>query len=145
MKNKKKIIILLLLILSLISLGGVGTKIAIDIEDKKICEVYSEKFNYGYPVNEIKAKLGRYNGACVVFFGHSNEASPNVYNIEHLNFYFLSDNATIYVYKDGEMYDLPVAYEKGLLNINQVAKIQLKYNRILYLCIYTDQGYKYHA
>ena len=127
--KKKKIIILSLLISILIGVCGIGTKIAIDRENKDICDTFSEKYDNGNPVKRIAAKFGRYNGYVAVFFGYGNDCAMNIYNIEHLHFIFTTSHATIYLYKKGEMYELPVAYDMGLINLKQVAKIQLRYNK----------------
>lgn len=127
--KKKKIIILSLLISILIGVCGIGTKIAIDRENKDICDTFSEKYDNGNPVKRIAAKFGRYNGYVAVFFGYGNDCGMNIYNIEHLHFIFITSRANIYLYKKGEMYELPAAYDMGLINLKQVAKIQLRYNK----------------
>ena len=130
MKKIKKLIILLL-ILSMFGFGKIGVDAAIKYENEMINCAYAYKYCDGVLIKKFDVKLGRYNGAVAVFYSSSGDGM-NIYKIEHIYFAYPRYNDDIFIYKNEKIYDLRTAYKLGIVNIKQVAKIQLEYNEYTY-------------
>ena len=133
---KKKMIKIIILIFTLLGLGCIGVDTALNYEDEKIHKTFCETYCDGQFIRRFEVKLGRYNGAVAVYYDWDSADTMNMYKIEHLYFSFPKYSNDIFVYKEGKIYDLRTAYNQKIININQVAKIQLKYNNYKYLFHY---------
>ena len=133
---KKKMIKIIILIFSLLGLGCIGVNTALDYEDEIIHRTFCETYRDGRFIRRFEVKLGRYNGAVAVYYEFGGATDMHRYNIGHIHFAFPFSDDDIFIYKDGKICDLLTAYNQKIININQVAKIQLKYNNYKYLFHY---------
>ncbi|MBQ7826837.1 MAG: hypothetical protein IJ386_01065 [Clostridia bacterium] len=74
---------------------------------------------------EVHRYYGTYNGAAVIYYEGGGMGYTQAYMTVSIAGYEFSypDGHTIEVWKDGELYSMNRAYEKGILSKNDVAKI----------------------
>ncbi len=82
---------------------------------KEALESYVERFRY----------YGTF-GNCIIWAQVGIHDTITEYDLEYYKFYF-SNNASINVYSNGQVYDLQEAFDKGILDIDNVRKLYHRY------------------
>ena len=124
--KKKFLLSAVCLLLSIITLLGIG----FSIENHLICKAYGERYDGVYSKKDLHIvyrRFGCYDGAFAFYMGDSNLMLAPSYEIDGYFFQYTT-NSVMYICKEGTIYTIPEAYEKNIIDLKDVKKINYRWN-----------------